>query len=141
MREERLIERLINQSQDLEPRFVKNDVERLRSSVSNHLIRLLNTKQGTVSGDPEYGLPDFSNLPGNFISPETEAIKEKIKELIETYEPRLKDVAVSFEGSSGQEMALKFGLSATIYHMEHIIPFRMRTRMRSDSTFNIEMVL
>ncbi len=138
-REKRLFERLTHQDKD-EIRPGKSSVETLLQSVLDHLKRILATRRGTVPIAPDYGTLEFSNLPGNFISPETEEIQETIRSTIEKYEPRLRDVIVTFDGSSDSDLTIRFRLNATIHHLEHIIPIKLQTRMSPDHTFSIDMI-
>jgi len=135
MGEKRLIERLVSRSDLQENRESK---EILTDSVINYLSRLLNTRWGTVLIDPEYGLPDFSELPGNFASPETEAVRQLICNTIEKYEPRLKNVEVIFKGSSDDNFSICFGISGTIVQQEQRIPLRLLTRLSPGHNVSIE---
>ncbi len=137
--EERLLERLIRQDQK-EDRSRKSSVERLLESVMKHLKKILETRSGTVLIAPDYGTSEFSNLPGSFVSPETEYIQETIKNTIEKYEPRLKDVKVTFEGSSESDLTILFSLTAIIHHLEQVIPVKLRTSMSPNHTFNIDQI-
>ncbi len=139
MAEERLLERLTkgyDLSAPLGASRGRTDA-RLIASVTEHLRRIFNTRRGTVLTDPEYGLPDFSELPGDFASPETDALGETIRGLAEKYEPRLTDVTITFEGASQDELSLCFSLSGTIVHEEERIPLHLLTRMVSDGKFEI----
>ncbi len=137
MREERLLERLIINDCSEGKRHQTSDMDRLIASVTNHIKRILNTRQGTVLVDPEFGIPDFSNLPGDFASPETEALADTIQKAVEKYEPRLQDVAVTFEGSISNALSINFSLSGTIIHEKKRIPIVLRTDVYSDNTFEI----
>ncbi len=138
---ERLLERLINrhraQNDDLTQAPAQTDEQRLVRSVTDHLLRILNTRQGTAPADPAFGIPDLSDLPGEFASPETERIRQIIAKAVERYEPRIKEVEVSFEGSTEADLALRFSLSGIIVHEERRIPLRLLTRMMADSQFEI----
>ncbi len=138
IREERLLERLIHLNEEEKPK--RSNVERLIQSVTDHLKKILSTRRGTVKSVLDYGTCDFCDLPGNFVSPETELIQESIQGAIEKYEPRVREVNVAFEGSSSANMTIDFSISATIHHLEHIIPIRLRTSMSPDHTFDVDLV-
>lgn len=130
MPEQRLLERLMKlPATPEEARESGGGAEALVASVSDHLRRILNTRQGTALTDPEYGLPDFSELPGHFASPETEALQETICKVVEKFEPRLKDVTVGFESNAKDHLAVRFSLSGTIVHEQERIPLHLLTRM------------
>ena len=65
----------------------------LTLSLTDHLIQLLNTRQGSLLHMPDYGLPDlgaiYQNLPyslGHF--------KQQLSILLDKYEPRLKNSVI-----------------------------------------------
>jgi len=63
------------------------------TSVVNHLRRMLNTKTGSSSTCPDYGVPDISHLlhdMGEAIA----TVQRGVKQSIQQYEPRLKNVQV-----------------------------------------------
>ncbi len=137
MRENRLLERLITNDYPDDNRHQTSDLDRLVTSVTRHIQRILNTRQGSALIDPEFGIPDFSNLPGDFASPETEALAETIQKAVEKYEPRLQDVAVNFEGTVTNALSISFHLSGTIFHKKKKVPIVLRTDVSSDNTFKI----
>lgn len=145
MREERLLERLSTgyiRAKNLSPLQTRESGTRedlLVASVTNHINAILNTRKGTVQIDPEYGLPDFTHLPGNFASFETEAIAKTISSLIKRYEPRIKDVSVSFRGSAKDSLSLLFVLAGTIVHREKRIPLRFLTQLMPDREIRVSI--
>ena len=64
--------------------------EALTQSIVAHLQRILNTRQGSVPIDNEFGVPDFTNLAGSFAVGQTTQIIENMTRMIARYEPRLK---------------------------------------------------
>jgi type VI secretion system protein len=76
-------------------RTIKEDEEKLFHSVLEHLQKVLNSRQGHALIQPDYGMPDFTDfkysLPESVLEMET-----IIKNTIEKYEPRLKNVQVKF---------------------------------------------
>lgn len=141
IREERLLERLHRMSTEREERLEESSVERLVSSISNHVLKLLNTRQGSVASDGRYGLPNFSHLPGTFSSPETEKIRTTIHEILLKYEPRLQRAEVEFIGSQSDEITLQFTIEAIVEHLGNMVPFKLRTKMSPESTFSIDLLL
>lgn len=63
-------------------------------SVMQHLQRLLNSRQGNAQTAADYGMPDFTNLLGNFSSESVDDLARNIQRVIEKYEPRLASVRV-----------------------------------------------
>ncbi|TCS41297.1 type VI secretion system baseplate subunit TssE [Reinekea marinisedimentorum] len=67
--------------------------EDLLISVHDHLIRLLNARQGVLEHLPDYGLPDLDMLYRELPYSEQD-IAFAVKNVIEKYEPRLTQVRV-----------------------------------------------
>jgi len=88
-----------------------NDLE---SAVSKHLQRLFNTRQGSCLTCPDFGLIEVSELVFDF--PDAIGIIQRsIKNSIQQYEPRLKNVQVRHvKSESVHEMMLHFEITGQI---------------------------
>ena len=88
-----------------------SDVE---SAVSAHLSRMLNTRQGSCLTCPDYGLIEVSEVLYDF--PDAVGIMQRaIKNSIQQYEPRLKNVQVRhLKNEAGNEMILPFEITAQL---------------------------
>jgi type VI secretion system protein len=88
------------------------DVE---TSVSQHLNRLLNTRQGSCLTCPDYGLVEVSEVLHDF--PDAIGIVQRaLKNTIQQYEPRLKNVQVRhIKGEEMGEMSLSFEITAQLH--------------------------
>lgn len=88
-----------------------SDVE---SAVSAHLARLLNTRQGSCLTCPDYGLIEVSEVLYDF--PDAIGIVQRaLKNSIQTYEPRLKNVQVRhLKNELAGEMSLQFEITAQL---------------------------
>jgi type VI secretion system protein len=61
--------------------------------VQEHLLRLLNTRKGSLSYLPDYGLPDLNEVYQQL--PESMGfLVSAVKDLIIHYEPRLKNLTI-----------------------------------------------
>ena len=89
-----------------------SDVE---ASVSQHLNRLLNTRQGSCLTCPDYGLVEVSEVLHDF--PDAIGIVQRaLKNTIQQYEPRLKNVQVRhIKGEEMGEMTLSFEITAQLH--------------------------
>lgn len=67
--------------------------EELLESIHDHLIRLLNARQGVLRHLPDYGLPDLDMFYRDLPYSEQD-IAFAVKNVIEKYEPRLENVRV-----------------------------------------------
>ena len=92
-------------------RAATSDVE---SAVTEHLARMLNTRQGSCLTCPDYGLVEVSEVLYDF--PDAIGIMQRaLKNTIQTYEPRLKNVQVRHVKSERlHEMVLQFEITAQL---------------------------
>ena len=113
MREERLLERIRNI--ELNPdRREGNDPARQIRSVMRHLKRILNTRQGSVLIAEDYGMPEFTDLPGAFSTGSTHEVERILKNAIQKYEPRLCRMQVVFDAQEKDLLSLKFKIEAQL---------------------------
>src|ERR1019366_4505381 len=112
MREERLLDRL-RRWETMPPGRGREDPRKVMDSVVAHLQRLLNTRQGSVQIAPQYGIPDFMHvLQGG---PEASLDMESaIRAVIDTYEPRLTAVRVTYMPAEGGGTSLRFHIQAKL---------------------------
>lgn len=83
--------------------------------VVEHLHALLNTRQGNSALDPEYGLPDFTDMVFSF--PQGGAqLCASIAKAIERYEPRLSNVVVEPLDDGRNDAMLYFTIRGTLTH-------------------------
>lgn len=113
MVKERLLERLVRQgTPNINDR--RSPEELGKSSIVSYLSKLLNTRQGSVPIDPEYGLPDMSNIAGSFASGSINDIQRDILKQINTYEKRFLQVRITPLNEEREVITLKFQLSGMI---------------------------
>ncbi|HEU19861.1 MAG TPA: type VI secretion system baseplate subunit TssE [Deltaproteobacteria bacterium] len=122
MRDERLLERIRNIELDPDRREGRDTGRRI-NSILNHLQRVLNTKQGSTPIADDYGIPDFTNMPGAFSTGATHDMERIIKHVIEKYEPRLVKVRASFKVQEDDVLALRFEIDALLADDETPVTF------------------
>jgi type VI secretion system protein len=88
-----------------------SDVE---SAVVQHLSRMLNTRMGSALICPDYGIIEVSEVLYDF--PDTVGIMQRsLKNTIQTYEPRLKNVQVRHvKSETPGELTLQFEITAQL---------------------------
>lgn len=112
MREERLLNRL--RTWEKEPaRRGKEDPGRIIDSISGHLHRILNTKQGNVLIGEDYGLPDLTDFLKTYPDSLME-VERGMRTAIQKYEPRLKAVRVTFFPQEDDLLSLHFQITARL---------------------------
>ncbi len=87
---------------------------KLRSIIDN-LSRLFNTRRGSISHIPDYGLPDISQVYRD-LPYSIDGLRAAIKQVVEKYEPRLRRVRVEQQqGREGDyEMRVSFIVSGEL---------------------------
>lgn len=116
MYEERLTQRIRNlerKDRGKDP----GDLAYVVNSIINHLQRILNTRQGSVSIADDYGMPDFTNYQGLGVADQAKNLSEVIKNMILKYEPRLGGIEVVFEPDKDDPLSLRFKLQTQIVHV------------------------
>ena len=82
------------------------------SSVITHLIKLLNSRQGSTLMNADYGMPDFTDLRATFPD-SVRDIERSISLTIERFEPRLESVNVTFM-EQDERLTLYFQIRARL---------------------------
>jgi type VI secretion system protein len=137
MRRERLLERIRMMEESPEKRL-DTDSGTMVNSVLEHLIRVLNTKQGSVDIDPEFGVPDITNISSSFSAESVPELETAIKKVIENYEPRLKDVSVRFSSQEDDLLALRFSITAKLVTDDKSKPIIFETIVDSDGQVKVK---
>jgi len=113
MADERLLERIMrieSQPGTREGQSLSRQVD----SVIAHLQRLLNTRQGNVPIAPDFGIPDITNTTGEGITELTIRIEQELRNAIQKYEPRLRDVSVHLLSEHDDILTIRFKLEAVL---------------------------
>nr|WP_314488868.1 type VI secretion system baseplate subunit TssE [uncultured Pseudomonas sp.] len=138
MKEKRLLERISALELGTErSRLTQSQV--LLDSLMEHLRRILNTRQGSVPMDPEFGVPDFTNLAGTFATGETAQIVESMTRMVARYEPRLKSPRISVAENSREVLSLSFTLDGLVAIDDRDIPVHLSTLVSSDGRVSLSM--
>jgi len=88
----------------------------LEQAVVSHLIRMLNTRQGSSLTCPDYGLIEVSEMLHDF--PDAIGMVQRaIKNSIQNYEPRVKNVQVRhIKNEAMQTMVLEFEITGQLHY-------------------------
>jgi type VI secretion system protein len=132
MSERRLLERLSYWEQGAR-RTNRPEQDILVASVTDYLIRILNTRQGTALIDAKFGVPDFTNFGGGGLEQGTLTdVSNEIARMISRYEPRLKDVRVHLEPSQSSAMSISFGVVGHMLLDNVKVPLRLGAELGSN---------
>ncbi|MBS0558685.1 MAG: type VI secretion system baseplate subunit TssE [Proteobacteria bacterium] len=89
------------------------DVSAVLDDVLSHLEELFNVRQGSAPIRPDYGMVDINDMIHRF--PDAiDALCDEIRDQIENFEPRLRDVAVRSIPDREPALRMVFGVSATL---------------------------
>ncbi|MCJ8501790.1 type VI secretion system baseplate subunit TssE [Desulfatitalea alkaliphila] len=120
MREHRLLDRIRESARNPSRRVTEDPAQMIRS-VQSHLQRILNTRQGNVPIAEDYGIPDFTDLMSGY--PESRrVIEHTIRDTIQKYEPRLRQVRVVFLDQAGDALTVHFQINAQLVLAGHRDP-------------------
>ncbi len=131
MREYRLLERIRNIAKNPERRG-RADPNAMLNSVLSHVQKILNTRQGAVLIDPNYGVPDFTDIAGSYASEAVQQMEESINTIIARYEPRLHNPHVEFEPNQNDVLALRFRILGKLDLEGQDIPVIFESVVQSD---------
>src|SRR5471030_3288679 len=89
------------------------------SSIREHLIKLLNARQGSLRHLPDYGLPDlieiYQKLPESL-----HELKQVILNVISRYEPRLSNNKIEFRSIEQTDCVIGLTIFSTLCNGEKI---------------------
>lgn len=136
MKERRLLER-ISAWEDGGQRTNQTQVDVLLKSVTDHLRRLLNTRQGSVQLDPLFGVPDFTNIAGGLNAGSTADIEADIKRMVLRYEPRIKAPKVTLRQDASDLLSIEFVLEGSIDVDDREIPLLLATTVGANGKVRI----
>lgn len=94
-----LIERITGVFPDSTPVERCAPSERLPRSIAGHIRELVTTRQGSLAHIPRYGVPDIAVIRRNLPEGAGE-LRTAIERTVGEFECRLKNIRVSFTGSS-----------------------------------------
>ena len=103
-------------------------------SILEHVQVLLNTREGLSATNPDFGLPDLTDIV-HMLPDGVQAIQNAIRDVILKYEPRLSKVKVRFVPSD-DAFVLYFDISARRNDADNA-PFRVRTAMLPGNRFKV----
>lgn len=130
MTERRLLERIAAQERESGGSCayeVRLDV--FISSVVAHLVRILNTRQGSVPIDAEFGVPDLAVLASSFGTGSAQRMGADIAQTISRYEPRLTAVRVCLLDRQADAFSLSFGVEGEVIVDDRKFPIMLITRV------------
>ena len=105
-------------------------------SIMRHLARMLNSRQGGVPISPAYGIPDYTNVPGETLTEIAQEMAKAIKQVIIEFEPRLANVQVTFDASQNDVLKLRFRVEGTLSR-DRSVPVRLETVLTTEGRVSV----
>jgi type VI secretion system protein len=136
MLRERLFERIIRLEKEEKGKREKSAVTDETRSVLQHLSRLLNTRQGSVSTLPDYGVPDLTNVPGDSVQEIRQNVEQILQKVVQKYEPRLAKIRMIMNQSERDAFSLRFRIEAVLAGQEDV-PVTFETVVSTDGHVGI----
>jgi type VI secretion system protein len=115
------------------PRQQNTDVRWVGDPVRSHLALLLNTRQGSVATQPDYGLPDVSGFYSEYPASMAE-LRTVVEDLIKKYEPRLESVKVRIVETDHKEFRVCFLITGEIDEEGAVTQVQYRTTISSNGS-------
>ena len=106
-------------------RRLPGNLQEAIDSIRQHLQVMLNSRHGASRTAPDYGTSDFSDSFTGYES--ITAIRGEMQRSIEKYEPRLKDVRISFAPRENDPYRLYFEIVASVISEDEEAPAVFRT--------------
>ncbi|MEZ8026700.1 hypothetical protein A1OW_14200 [Enterovibrio norvegicus] len=131
MKNQRLLERIGSKSND-------SDKELILASITRYIQKILNTQQGSVLIDKDFGMPDFSDLRWGEGSDIRRDLEKFISKLILKYETRINSVNVCTRQSESSPLLLIFVLEAKVELDNKIVPLVFETVLKPDGHITLK---
>ena len=133
----RLFEKIKNY--EINEKFVNSSIsENIINSISKYLLLILNTRQGSVLIDKNFGIPDFTNHIGGLSSGSISHIEDEITRMVSSYEPRLLSPKVRMLQEQSDVLSLQFSLEGNISINDQSIPFRLLTTVGASGKISLQ---
>lgn len=135
MAERTLLERLRDPRPGAD-RQAKDDVQAIADSVQRNLQRMLNSRWEHARTVPEFGIPDLTEALRSF--PEsTTALEESIRQSIEKFEPRVRDVSVRFVESEDDVLLLSFEVNGQLVTRDEQVGIWFMTKIDANGRVDV----
>lgn len=111
------------------------DRARLRRSIADNLLRIFTSREMHAPAQLDYGMPDPNEILHAYEGG-PELMRKKLKQCIELYEPRLKDVRVLHVETAGLGQTMHFSLQATV-RSEPPSPITLDAAVEADGRIHV----
>lgn len=113
-----LMERL-EHAASMRPSQNQRSFDGTQASILENLRRILNSRQGCCETRPDFGMPDLDDATEQGVEA-VRAVARWLKQQIERFEPRLKNVSIRFHNDPDNALQLGFHVNAMLNHIGQI---------------------
>lgn len=107
------------------------------SSICQFILKLLNTRQGSVLINPALGMPTFDISQGLQTEADKQLFLAHINQQIRLAEPRVVEINSQLKNDNNISVVMAFKLMIETVSKQSIT---MSGRLQSDSTFDLELI-
>ncbi|MDR2075871.1 MAG: type VI secretion system baseplate subunit TssE [Desulfovibrio sp.] len=127
MQDMTLLERVYALEKEGKDNIARFSPDRLRRSIMRHLTAMLNTRRGNVPIAPDYGIADLTDLGSGFTKEGVSDLEAELARVILRYEPRLRDVRVTYAPRPDLPLAAVFRIDAICQTENGPSPLQLET--------------
>lgn len=113
--------------------------EDMIASIQSNLVLILNTRQGMTEHLPDFGLPDihyvYNSLPQSL-----DALGEEIRQSLQKYEPRLRNIQVRFVSKSSDTFRATYHILGEIREGAEVSRIAFKTEVLRDGSADAYVV-
>ncbi len=135
--EGRLLERIM-QAEDGRKKDTEDAFTARLASISGYLGRILNTRQGSAPATPDLGMPDITDFVRSFGGERVRELEDTIAAAITRFEPRLRNIRVSYRPEADSPFVLTFELSAGVESGNGLVPVFFETLLLPDGRIEVK---
>lgn len=133
----RLLERIAAREQGAEPKETGSADRARVASLLAHLRRLLNTRRNSAPIDPDYGVPDFTNLSSGTVAGSLNELCQQIRQTLARYEPRLQNPEVTIDGERSDPLTIRLQIAGVIVSARGPQPLSLAARLAAGGHIDI----
>jgi len=115
----RLLERLSKMEENPEFDGMVESIDDELESIFEYLQKILSTKEGSTLIAYDFGIPDITNFHNKNYGEYINFLENKLKNSIEKFEPRLKNIKITYVDKYKDKSILNFKIEAQLSHIDN----------------------
>lgn len=139
MPKERLLKRIRNWEKSDGALIAELDLSAYIQSLMDDLSKIYNTRQGTVMLDAKFGIPDFTSLMSTMAPPEIENLTRSFILVTNEYEPRLKNLNVTYTPKEEDRGLIRFSIKTKVNFRGFLTPLKFDVLLQGDGSVVLQI--